>query len=80
MHHSPKLARAEATCEKLAAALDPLRQGISASEWHNINGERMKRILVAETAIERIDEALSLAKLAEKQKRENEREDGDAER
>jgi len=41
--------------------LRAIREGIEASAWHYVAGERMKRILVAETAIARIDAALSSA-------------------
>lgn len=40
-------------------ALEPLWAGIQASPWHDIAGERMKRILVAETAIERVRAAIN---------------------
>jgi hypothetical protein len=39
--------------------LTALREGIEQSAWHQIGNERMKRILVAETAIARIDAAIS---------------------
>jgi hypothetical protein len=52
----------EAVIEKLVSALEPVREGIAASEWHDVNGEQMKRLLVAQTAIDRIDTALEAAR------------------
>jgi len=43
----------------LKEELTNLKRGIDASVWHYHAGERLKRILVAESTIERIDAALS---------------------
>lgn len=45
--------------DRLVAELTLLRAGIERSVWHDILGGRAKRILVAESAIERIDQALA---------------------
>lgn len=47
---------------KLTEALEPIKEGIDRSPWHWVEGEKMSRILIAESAINRINEALALAK------------------
>jgi Lar family restriction alleviation protein len=43
---------------EMREALEPIKQGCDASIWHTVNGERMKRIYVAESALARINAAL----------------------
>ena len=53
-----EIADTRSHAQKLTEALEPIKTGIDASVWHFVQGERMKRVLVAETAIARITNAL----------------------
>lgn len=53
------LAKERKEKEKLREALEPINRGLEQSRLHDVGGEKMRRILVADTAYQRIRTALA---------------------